>query len=80
MPDEPTKRCRDCKDLLPLSAFYRNQMSKDGRQSYCKICHRARTAAYKQKNPMKGAKHQRDYYQRRKQKVAAEVEANTSWI
>lgn len=33
-----TKKCRDCGDVKPLSAFHRHASSKDGRLSVCKLC------------------------------------------
>ena len=33
-----TKLCLDCKQALPLDAFYRHPDNRDGRQSRCKPC------------------------------------------
>ena len=74
MPENPTKRCRDCKALRSVYDFYRNKMSKDGRQSYCKECSKARTAAYRKANPAKIREYGRRAYQKRV------FERNTSWI
>lgn len=40
------KRCPRCGQEKPLSKFYNNTKSKDGRSSYCKECH---TSYYKEK-------------------------------
>ena len=41
-----TKRCTVCGEEKPLSAFYRNRASRDGRQSHCRVCHRERCRAW----------------------------------
>lgn len=51
---EPTKQCRDCRALVPLSDFYKAS-TRDGRASYCKPCHRVRNRAaeerWQERNP-----------------------------
>lgn len=37
------RRCRDCLKVQALEAFPRNKCARDGRHSYCKPCHNART-------------------------------------
>lgn len=44
-PESPKKRCPDCGEVKPLEAFCRNNRSSDGRASYCRPCHNARTRA-----------------------------------
>jgi hypothetical protein len=41
-PSPPTKRCGDCGERKPLDDFPRNKNVKDGRHTYCKLCHNAR--------------------------------------
>lgn len=36
--EQKTKVCVHCGRELPLSEFYTNKRSKDGRQSWCKAC------------------------------------------
>jgi len=36
--------CPDCRTALPLDSFPKNKNNADGRHTYCKPCHRARTA------------------------------------
>lgn len=36
------KRCPGCRNELPLDAFGINQARHDGRQGYCRTCHRQR--------------------------------------
>jgi len=38
------KTCSKCKRLLPLTAFYRHAKTKDGLQTVCAECQRARSA------------------------------------
>lgn len=48
-----TKRCRRCKQVLPLSAFYARKASRDGAGPYCRTCGRADA---EQRRRAKGAK------------------------
>lgn len=40
VPDIPEgfKKCIDCNNIKPINDFYKHQSSKDGTNSYCKIC------------------------------------------
>ena len=40
------KTCSKCKEQKPLDEFYRNRRTKDGKASWCKECHRARSREY----------------------------------
>ena len=66
------KVCRKCKEEKPLTEFYANKSSSDGRQSYCKACSkflakawgsankdkvRAKQAAWRAANPEKVKAH-----------------------
>lgn len=42
------KICSHCKQIKPLSEFYKNKSAKDGYQTYCKICCIAETGQYSQ--------------------------------
>lgn len=46
-----TKRCGDCGENKLLEDFYNRQRSSDGKQSYCKTCHSARTSKTTRENP-----------------------------
>lgn len=37
-----TKKCPSCGNELPISQFYKNAATKDGLQSYCKACLKAK--------------------------------------
>lgn len=43
-----TKRCSRCKELKPLSEFYKNLFNKDGYQYFCKICGQKYLKKYRQ--------------------------------
>lgn len=42
------KTCRDCGESKPLEEFNRHKQTSDGRNSYCKHCHRARAKQWQQ--------------------------------
>ena len=43
MTEEPTKRCYNCKEHLPLDRFYNDKSKRDEKSSECKACCRARS-------------------------------------
>lgn len=44
------KICSKCKQEKPLSEFYANKSSADGKQSYCKACSKAKAKAWESAN------------------------------
>jgi hypothetical protein len=57
--------CRDCKELLPVGAFYiLKQKTKLAIASYCKDCQKKRSLKYyhKEENNAKAKSRQNDYY------------------
>lgn len=40
------RTCRDCKEVKPLTDYYRDSKSKDGRRSVCKKCCNAQRLAW----------------------------------
>src|SRR5690606_24104404 len=50
-----TKTCRDCGQVKPVDAFGPNNRAKDGRQSYCRPCHRRRNRERREKHRSRGA-------------------------
>ena len=51
MPDEDTKQCFKCKEIKPLSEFYKQaKKGVKGRQSYCKACSTKRRVQYYKDN------------------------------
>lgn len=44
------KVCRRCNEKKPLTEFYANKSSSDGRQSYCKVCSGALAMAWSSAN------------------------------
>lgn len=59
-----TKKCSKCKEIKPLSEFYKNRSKKDGYHFDCKICQKH----YRQTD--KGKKVQKRYLQSDKGKVS----------
>lgn len=47
---DPMKRCVTCKLVLPLSAFNKRRLSKDGLQFRCRDCYRQWHAANKERH------------------------------
>lgn len=47
MSEEPTKQCRDCCEVLPLSHFAPAKRARDGRTYYCRACFGLRDRAYR---------------------------------
>lgn len=48
--------CGDCRTAKPADRFPKNRARSTGRGFYCKICHSARTQAWKKANPEKAAR------------------------
>lgn len=46
-----TKICRICHKELPLSDFYNSAKTKDGKQTYCKVCSYEQNKEYRKKHP-----------------------------
>ena len=46
-----TKKCTDCKKRKNPGDFYNNRNNKDGKDSLCKGCRKARNLAFRTKNP-----------------------------
>jgi hypothetical protein len=45
-----TKICRNCHEERPLTEFYAAKSSADGKQAYCKVCSRGKSAAWESAN------------------------------
>ena len=51
-PDNPPKHCKECKQLKPVFAYYKDGKHSDGRVRYrpdCKVCYRKRYGTKKNK-------------------------------
>jgi hypothetical protein len=57
------KTCSKCKEEKPFSEFSKNKNSKDGLQSYCKICVKKIDKEYKEKNKNILKEKSKEYYQ-----------------
>jgi hypothetical protein len=60
MDDIPTKTCRSCQEIKPLSDFHRNAKFRDGYQYSCKKCACAKTQAYYRENAEKQRENAKD--------------------
>ena len=47
---ETLKRCAKCDETKPVSEFYNNKSSNDGKDCYCKKCSYARKVLYRENN------------------------------
>ncbi len=45
------KECRRCKEVKPLTDFYKNKANKDGLGTYCKPCSNRISNEWRKKNP-----------------------------
>lgn len=85
------KQCYQCRQCLPLEAFYLSKNSRDGYRHGCKICVNAMNRKYYLKDPLKriesgkqywqrnkaiGRQKHAEYYQRNKQMIRARIKRN----
>jgi 5-methylcytosine-specific restriction endonuclease McrA len=56
---EPSKACRSCGDVKPLSAYYKRSDAPDGRQHACKVCQKASSKANSSKPETKARRQER---------------------
>jgi len=61
MPNEDTKRCRQCGETKPVSAFGKNSQKKDGLHYYCRPCTAERTRQWREANPDKHRAYKRKW-------------------
>jgi hypothetical protein len=54
------KECTKCKEVKPLTDFYKNKANKDGRGSYCKPCSNRNSLDWAKNNPEAQKKHKRN--------------------
>lgn len=57
------KTCKRCGEFLPLSEYYTDKTTKDGKRGKCKGCIRAESNEWKRQNP-ELTKQSRAYYQK----------------
>jgi len=56
------KQCTKCKEVKPLSEFYKHKAGKDGLTSYCKSCIREQVSgADVRRNKIRGVVYSQDY-------------------
>lgn len=64
---EPTKKCIECGETKPLSDYYRNCGTKDGRINRCKTCQAPRTRAWNRANRDRLRESNRRYRERNRE-------------
>jgi len=74
-PRPPTKLCRACNVEKDESEFYRRVASRDGLQSSCKPCERARRVMFNTRSPGVQAERQRAYYWKNHEEVKRRMRA-----
>lgn len=65
-----TKACTKCKEVKPVSEFYKRKDAKDGLNSQCKKCVCERSRRYQEANKERVAERRRRYYEANKEKIA----------
>jgi len=50
IPERTHKRCTSCSEWLPFSAFPRHKAKHEGLSSWCRTCHSAATADWRERN------------------------------
>ena len=65
------KECFKCKKKISLDNFHKQKASKDGRSSYCKLCHKAYNVLNKKKNKQKIKEQHRVYRLKHRDKLNA---------
>lgn len=64
------KRCSGCKLNLSLDSFNNQSSSKDGKNGYCRTCHRRIVREWREKNPEKVRQDAKKYYDRNRSRNA----------
>ena len=67
--DVVMKNCSKCKEAKELTEFYKQASKKDGLQSHCKACERARHSKYRENNAVKISIRQKQYRQDHPEKI-----------
>jgi len=69
------KACTKCKAIQPLMDFYAHKPAKDGRQSWCKKCHRAECVQRYRVDPARKLVANADWQKANRDKRAAHAKA-----
>ena len=64
------KACTKCREVKPLSAFYRNASHEDGLTSACKLCEIERHREYREANRDRLAEQKREYREANRDRLA----------
>ena len=62
------KLCKLCNTYLPFDEFHRHHATKDGHNSYCKLCMKEYKAQYDKKNYDRNSNYRKDYNKRNAEK------------
>jgi len=66
-----TKACTKCTLVTPLGGFYKKAVAKDGLESECKVCTKARRRAYYAENRERENAYSREYKAGHRDEIAA---------
>ena len=69
----PSKACTKCKQIKPLSAFYKDSRNDNGLQGWCKECHKCNVYSYRktEKGKQLCRKYAKRYHKRYPEKTRA---------
>lgn len=59
------KTCSTCNEIKLLEDFYKKSSSKDGREYYCKACHKLRVKSHYERNTETYKKQSREYKEKK---------------
>jgi len=65
-----TKHCTKCETTKTVDQFHRDRSKKDGLQTQCKTCVKAKQKAYRAANPKEIAAKKKIYYEANREKIA----------
>ena len=64
------KECSKCREIKPLTEFYKQSKSKDGFSNICKSCKSIQDKEYRENNKEKVLKKKKEYYENNKETIA----------
>jgi len=71
-----SKKCKECLDVLPMSAYYKHKDNKDGRFNKCKECVKKRVAMHRLENIDKIREYDRNRPNREERLVKNSIRVN----
>lgn len=78
---EQSKACSTCKQIKPFSEYPKHRGMANGINSRCKVCHRAKSYAWRDANKQAVLKSNRDYHQKNKEvrNAGRKQRYNSNW-